>query len=191
MWNRLDGLTKAARNLRLDNESGLAAAACLERIQGSISKPAFGFKVQAIAAHVLIRLGFRIVAINSSGHPDITAEGSDGLVHLEVEAEAGPSRLRMLTAEDFKSLTDNIETAKGYYALAVGVPSPRWILVDATKLQWRRNPTPRAVFEALSDRRLSHAWTDAYVKLLVSSCELIELGSYSSLRLRALAGHGL
>ena len=51
----------------------LKAAECIENLHLTISSGKFGYKVQALAAHVLLRLNFQIEEINQSGHPDIIA----------------------------------------------------------------------------------------------------------------------
>ena len=168
---------------------GSEATECIDRIRSSLSDSAFGFKVQALAGHVLLRLGYRVVEINSSGHPDIVASRDGKTFCFEVEAEAGAPRLRKLTVADLASLT-NVPGIIGYYALAISVPTPRWVLVPAAKLNSRARSSPKALLEALSDKALSAEWTREYGQLLFDSCRQIKLASFSSLRERALAGRG-
>ena len=82
-----------ALNWTLSTHSHMDAVAreCIERIRSSISPSEFGYKIQALAAHVLLRLGYRIDSINQSGHPDIVAVRNGGEFRFEVEAEVtGP-----------------------------------------------------------------------------------------------------
>lgn len=148
----------------------------------------FGYKVQGLAAHVLLRLGYRVTEVNQQGHPDITAFWEGREFRFEVEAEVTRPRLRQLTQADFDSL---IVTPHGYYALAISFPAPRWILVPASKLVSRTQPSPNRVLEALSDKEYSAAWTDAYIEMLRDSHRQIRRASFSDMRCWALSGRGL
>ena len=153
------------------------------------TRSAFGYRVQALGAHVLLRLGFQIDAINRAGHPDIIATVDGMEYRFEVEAETMGPRLHQLTNDDFDSLTE-VSGSVGYYALAVSSPSPYWVLVPAEDLVGR-NPSPVMLLEALSDKGLSGEWTREYLELLSKSCRLIRRTSFGSLCESALAGHSL
>jgi len=146
--------------------------------------------VQALAGHILLRLGYRVDEINSSGHPDIIARRDGRTFCFEVEAEAGATRLRKLTNADLASLTSPSEVI-GFYALAISIPTPYWVLVPAAKLTSRARSSPKALLEALSDKSLSAAWTYEYVQLLSVACRQIKLASFNSLCKRALAGRNM
>ena len=166
------------------------ASECIERIRSGISAVEFGYKIQALASHVLLRLGYRIEAVNRAGHPDIVAIRGGREFRFEVEAEAFGPRPRQLTDADFASL---IETPNivGYYALAISCPKPCWILVPASKLVCRTRPSANMLLEALSDKEYSAEWTREYVGLLQNACRQIRLASFSNLCEMALEGHGL
>ncbi len=176
-----------AQNYPLNSYICTDASKCIEQIRSGLSESAFGFKVQALAGHVLLRLGYRIVEINSSGHPDIVACRDGRTFYFEVEAEVATPRLRKLTAADLGTLT-NAPGVVGYYALAASVPTPRWLLVPAAKLTGRARSSSKALLEALSDKAFSAAWTWEYVRLLHVACRQIKLASFNALCERALAG---
>ena len=178
------------QNCPLSNHTNSEANEYIDRIRSSLSESAFGFKVQALAGHVLLRLGYRIDEINSSGHPDIVARRDGRTFCFEIEVEAGATRLRKLTDADLKSLTDPTGVI-GYYALAVSIPTPRWVLVPATKLAIRTQSSPKALLEALSDKTVSAAWTYEYVQLICVAYRQIKLASFKALRERALAGRSI
>ena len=146
----------------------------------------FGFRVQGLAAHVLMGLGYRIHAVKESGHPDIVATRDGREFRFEVEAEVGRPRLRQLNAADFTSLTE-LPNAVGYYALAIGFPTPYWVLVPALKLIGRP-PMPNILLEALSDKEYSGEWTSEYLRLLGGACRRIELASFRDLKQMAMDG---
>lgn len=173
----------------MDSSAVFHASECVEDMRLGSSAAEFGYKVQALAAHVLLRLNCQVTAINQVGHPDIVAARDMFEFRFEIEAEVGGPRLRQLTDEDFNSLIDS-SGAVGYYALAISFPSPRWILVPAKRLQ-ARNPSSNVLLESLSDRDLSEAWTLEYLNLLSSECQRIRRASFATLCARALAGRGL
>ena len=178
------------RNCLLSSCASTEASECIDRIRRSLSESAFGFKVQALAGHVLLRLGYRIDEINNSGHPDIVARRDGRIFYFEVEVEAGATRLRKLTDADLASLIDTPGVI-GYYALAISTPTPRWVLVPAAKLTSRARSSPKALLEALSDKPVSAAWTCEYVQLLSVACRQIKLASFNALCKRALAGRSM
>lgn len=178
------------RNCLSSSNVDAGATECIDRIRSDLSESAFGFKVQALAGHVLLRLGYQIVEINSSGHPDIVARRDGKTFCFEVEAEVSAPRLRKLTDADFAPLM-NASGVTGYYALAIRVPKPRWVVLPAAKLSRRVRGSPKALLEALSDKALSAAWTYEYVKLLCIACRQIKLASFNALRERALAGRSV
>ena len=166
------------------------AIECIERIRSGISAVEFGYKIQAVAAHVLLRLDYRIDAVNRSGHPDIVAVRDGREFRFEVEAEAFGPRPRKLTAADFASLTE-VPNIVGYYALAISFPKPCWVLVPASKLVRRTRPSSNILLEALSDKEYSEEWTREYVGLLQEASHQISLTSLGDLRRMALRGQRL
>ena len=173
-----------------NSQAGYASSECIERILSNISTAEFGYKIQALAAHVLLRRGYRITAVNSSGHPDIISVLNGKEFRFEVEAQAGGPRHRKLTAADFESLVGR-PNLNGYYALAVSFPTPYWVLVPASKLVDRKLPSVNALLEALSDKEYSDEWTREYQWLLQNACRQIRLRSFHQLSQMALAGYKL
>ena len=167
----------------------LHATECIENLRLNVSPVEFGYKVQALAAHVLLRLNCQIEAINQSGHPDIIATLAGREMRFEIEAEVAGPRPRQLTEDDFDSLI-GVSGAVGYYALAVSFPTPYWILVPAKRLISRK-PSSNVLLEALSDKDFSDAWTYEYVNLLNEECRRVRRLSFGALCERALVGRGL
>ncbi len=163
---------------------------CIERIRSSISFAEFGYKVQALAAHVLLRLGYQIYAVNSSGHPDIAATKNGREFRFEVEAEVAGPRPRKLTGPDFDSLIGG-PNLTGFYALAISFPTPYWVLVPASKLVDRKIPSTNILLEALSDKEYSAEWTREYIWLLQNMCRQIRLSPFHQLSQMALEGRPL
>ena len=170
----------------MDRHPAASAAECLEQMRLQVSPSEFGFRVQGLAAHVLVALGYRVSAVNESGHPDIVAFRGGREFRFEVEAEVGRSRLRQLTEADFEALLGTRGTT-GYYALAIGSPTPYWVLAHASKLVGRP-PMPNILLEALSDKEFSAEWTREYTRLLEVGCRRIQLASFVDLKHMALSG---
>ena len=171
------------------DEKDRFAKDCIERLRLDTNSSEFGYRIQALAAHVLLRLGFRIDAVNSSGHPDIVATKDGREFRFEVEAEVDGPRRRMLTEEDMASLLGESDVF-GYYALAISFPDPRWVLVDAGNLVGR-GPVPNMLLEALSDSEFSSMWTLEYTNILSSSCRELRRMTFPSLSEWAIRGRSL
>ena len=99
----------------------LQATECIEQMRLSVEPPEFGYKIQALAAHVLLRLDCQVQEINQYGHPDIVATRDAEELRFEIEAEVGGPRLRQLTNQDFASLIDS-SGAVGYLCLGYQFP---------------------------------------------------------------------
>ncbi len=173
----------------MNNLVKLQASDCIENMRLSVSPSEFGYKVQALAAHVLLRLNYRVEKINQFGHPDIVVARGKEELRFEIEAEVSGPRPRQLTGEDFASLVD-LSGAVGFFALAISLPTPRWIVVPAERLKDRK-PSSNVLLEALSDRNFSDDWTFEYLNLLNEGCRRIQRASFATLCKRALAGRGL
>ena len=165
------------------------AADCLRRLRSRTSAGEFGYKIQAIAAHVLLGLRHRVVAINPRGHPDIVSVRGGREFRFEIEAEVAVRKRRMLSSADFDALVD--AEADGYFALAVSFPQPHWIAVPARRLARRKSPAVNSLLVALSDKELSSSWTEEYLSLISRSCRDVLDRSFDQLVRRALEGRGL
>ena len=171
------------------NSANRCALKCIEDIQLDIGSSEFGFKIQAVAAHVLLRLGFQVNAVNHSGHPDIAASKVQVEYRFEVEAQVGRPRLRQLSDDDFNCLIGHPNTV-GFYALAINFPTPYWVLVPASRLVHRSRPSSNVMLESLRDVRFSTEWTREYTRLLNCFCREIKLRSSTRLGVTAIAGRG-
>ena len=165
------------------------AADCLMRLRSQASAGEFGYKIQAIAAHVLLGLNHRVTEVNHKGHPDIVSVKDGREFRFEVEAEVVRRKSRMLSPTDFEGLIR--ADAEGFFAVAVSFPRPYWVLVPARKLVRRNFAAVNALLVALSDKTFSSEWTREYVPLVVRSCRDVLDRSFDQLVQRAKAGRGL
>ncbi len=168
------------------------AGKCLETLRAAVGLSELGFRIQGLAAHVLLRLGARVLEINSQGHPDIVAEIERGLMRIEVEADMQGSRARALTEEDLDGIAPRSPTDKGYFALALCGPYPRWLLIDYSRLRRRfGKPASPAILQGLSDAEASERWTAEFITLLITHCQHLHVFSFDFLVRRALEGKSL
>ena len=161
----------------------------MDRLLLESDDKAFGFKMQAVAAHILLRLGHTVFEVNRLGHPDIISCAEGVEYRFEVEAEVHGHRKRILGDADFAGLTGT--AALGYFALAVSFPRPYWVVVPVEELIDRGTPSGNATLEALSDTYLSDAWTKSHLDLLGTSCRTIRERSFEQLARRAVEGRTL
>ena len=165
------------------------AADCLEQLRSRVSPSEFGYRVQALAGHVLLGLGHSIVEINQRGHPDLISDKGGQEFRFEVEAEVLARKPRMLTPADFEGLAGN--RVEGYFAVAVSFPQPCWVLVPVQRLASRESPSGMALLRALSDKAFTSDWTNEYLSLIRRSYRDVIDRSYDQLVQRALDGRGL
>src|SRR5208283_2326164 len=79
----------------------------------------------------------------------------------------------------------------GYYALAVSIPTPHWLLVPTARLVPRIRGSPKVLIEAPSDKTVSEVWTYEYGRSLCEDYRQIKLASFKALSERVLAGRGM
>ena len=165
------------------------AAECLRRLRSRSSVQGFGYKIQALAAHVLLGLNHRVTAVNATRHPDVVTVKGGREFRFEVEAEVIGVKKTLLTSADFGGLLR--PGVSGFFALAVSFPRPFWVLVPAQSLERRDRPAGHALLKALSDKAFSATWTHEYVSLLGRSCRDVLDRSFDQLVQRAIDGRAL
>ena len=163
---------------------GVSARACLDRLLPELDNEGFGFKMQAVAAHILLRLGHEVLEVKRFGHPDIVSVKDGVEYRFEVEAEVRGHRKRMLEPADFVGLTATGDV--GCFSFAVSFPRPYWVVVPVLELVRRGSPSADATLEAPRDTLLSDAWTQTHFDLLATSCSVVRERSVEQLAKRAV-----
>jgi len=120
------------------------------------------------------------------------AQTDRGVLRVEVEADIHRSRGRALTEEDLDGIAPRSANDKGYFAVALCGPYPRWLLVDHARLR-RRHGTPAsaAILQALADVEDSARWTDEFITLLLSDPRHLQNLTFRDLVDRALEARPL
>ena len=74
----------------------------LEGLRAQVGDGEFGYRMQALFAHVLVRLGARVLEINAQGHPDVRALMGQELMFVQVKSamNSGPGSLFQLSGAD-------------------------------------------------------------------------------------------
>lgn len=167
------------------------AAASMASLLKQVGVAEYGYRLQGLAAHVLLRLGWVVTEINAIGHPDISASRAGRAIRLEVECDTGGHACRQPALADLEGLRPLAPGDSGYFAFFSLGPRVRWLLVPVELLERRRNPIPIATIAALAELSISLDWTRTMVSLLMERHRNVWSYSYRSLRRRALGGDSL
>ena len=119
------------------SQSTYDAAILLANLRHDVGFSKFGLVVQALFAHVLLRLGGKVLAINSPGHPDISAVLGGELFSIEVETATRKTIPRHLEPGDLKVLQVSREGERGYFCVLDTGPPLAWLCVDVASLRQR------------------------------------------------------
>jgi hypothetical protein len=169
----------------LEGDEAQRAGRLLSGIRSLLPEPEVGYRFQGIAAHILLRLGARILEVKSQGHPDIVATDAEGNIRVEVEVDLGSGRPRLLSAADLASIRPVEKGDRGYFALAELGMFPRWHVVPFQRLELRSVEISPMILGALEDEAVSRAWTREFSAMIVRNES--RLGALTYDRLRALA----
>ena len=165
------------------------AAKLLTELRNDVGFPTFGLVVQALFAHVLVRLGGNVLSIKSPGHPDIRAVLAGQLYNIEVETATRKTLPRQLEQGDLNVLQDLREGERGYYCVLDCGPPLAWLCVDVGLLGWRAGGKLRlSLLRGYSNRAMSLDCTDEFSRLVIQESRSLHYLTYSLLRQEALSG---
>jgi len=163
----------------------------LHGLRENVGDSDFGLRIQGLFAHVLIRIGIKIIDVNSQGHPDIVGEVENRRIRIEVEAAVERGRKRIIKEDDIEAIKPNNKNENGYFAvLDCGLP-PKWLLIDYQRLKWRIfESLPIITLKSLSDKDFSSRCTEQFFNLVLNTKRLYGL-TFTILRAKALKGEEL
>lgn len=176
------------------NEECFRIGRILNHLGQSIGESEFGYRAQALFAHVLLRLGGVIVEIKAQGHPDIIAGMSRQTLLIQVKSILPSRRHRRYTlgTQDLEGIHPPDLGYQGLLALLDCAPPVSWIVVDYHRLcKLGRNPVSLVTLRAMADRQLSLRCTEEFVKLISIHGERLGNLTFHVLRSRALQGEAL
>jgi hypothetical protein len=177
-------------NLSLDNPS---LASLLGELRGQCGDIEFGYRMQAMLAHVLIRLGVTILEMNAQGHPDIRAQLKDGELLVQVKTVLHRSHLSMfdLRPEDLIGISA-AGRREGLLAVLDCAEPAQWVVITADRASLLVGQSVHvATLQAISHRELSSDYTAEFADIVRAQRERLRNLTYNVLRSRALSGAGI
>lgn len=146
--------------------------------------------MQTLFAHTILRLGGKILQINTQGHPDIRAQLGDRemLVQVKTSAHRSSSTLFELGIKDFTGIVES-GRRQGILALLDCAAPVRWIVVEATRAKALvgRSVTV-AMLWADCEQGLSIDCTEEFTQLILRNADVLQTLTYAVLMRRALRG---
>ena len=165
------------------------AARILADLRNDMGYRRFGLVVQALFAHVLLRLGGNVLVIKDPGHPDIRAMLAGQLYNIEVETATRKTLPRQLEQGDLKVLQNLREGEYGYYCVLDCGPPLAWLCVDVASLGSRAGGKLRlSLLRGYSNRELSLDCTEEFSRLVTNEAGNRLHLTYDLLRQEALSG---
>ncbi|MEM4406353.1 MAG: hypothetical protein QXS68_04845 [Candidatus Methanomethylicaceae archaeon] len=177
----------------LDNEifRTLECGLIIKRILNANGPEWLGYWTQAIAAHILLRLGVKISEVNNTGHPDICGFIEGGILRMEIECDSTGRGLHALDPDDIEGLKPRSPLDQSYYGLLKATDIPEWVIVPYNKIKNINKPSYISLLKAVADSKRSSLWTSIFIRILLDNKENIESLHYNDLQIRALSNRGL
>jgi hypothetical protein len=162
----------------------------LENLRANCGDSEFGYRMQALFAHVLMRLGATVLEINAKGHPDIKALMGQELMLVQVKSagHSGPSSMFSLSDSDFAGIASD-ERAAGYLAFLDCAAPVSWHIVKsgaAGQLRGRFVPVESIV--AMRDETLSVECSEVFAEMILSIKDRLGVLTFAIVSARALNG---
>ena len=171
------------------SQSTYEAAMLLANLRRDVGFSKFGLVVQALFAHILLRLGGRVLDIKNPGHPDISVVLGGQLYNIEVETAMRKTIPRRLERGDLEVLQVSREGECGYFCVLDSGPPLSWLCVDVASLGQRAAGELRiSLLRSYSNRDLSADCTIEFSNLVMSQARVLNRLTYQQLRREALAG---
>lgn len=166
----------------------------LEILRRDVGDSEFGYRIQGLLAHVLLRIGGRITQIKPQGHPDIVAHLGSRRFLLQVKAVHSKLNRQNfnLSHEDLQGIRPQGSEDVGYLAILECVHPVSWILVDYSKLSRGVQETFCIVtLRAMADKKLSEECTEEFIKLIIAIQDRLKNLRFDVICKRALRGETL
>lgn len=149
--------------------------------------------MQAMFAHVLMRLGAKILEINAQGHPDIWATLRDRELLVQVKTVLHSSQWTRfeLGPEDLAGITA-LGRRDGLLAVLDCAEPVQWVVVAADRAKGLVGQiVPLPTIQAISRPEMSSDCTEEFSEMVRTHRERLHNLTYSVLRSRALSGVGM
>ena len=171
------------------SQSPYDAARLLAEFRDDVGSPKFGLVVQALFAHVLLRLGGEILDIRTPGHPDIRAILAGQLHNIEVETAKRKTVPRQLERGDLGVLQVSKDEGYGYFCVLDCGPPIAWLCVDVASLGRRASEELHlSLLRGYCNREFSVDCTYLFSDLVTREARNLRYMTYDQLRQEALSG---
>lgn len=150
-----------------------------------VSASELGYRVQALLAETLARMGAGIDAVARAGHPDVIARIGGRVLRVQVKSTRQPHF--SIGAEDVEGVRPQSSQEDGYVAVLDLRPPMNWICVPhARALAVVGRTVPVTMLESMADAKFSAQCTRACAQLLLEHRSSVQAFTFSLLRKRAL-----
>ena len=171
------------------SQSPYDAARALADFRNDVGFQRFGLVVQALFAHVLLRLGGKVLDVKSPGHPDIRALLAGQMYNIEIETAKGKTLPRQLDQGDLDVLQAREEGEHGYFCVLDCGPPIAWLCVDVASLGRRAGGELRmSLLRGYCNRDFSLDSTAEFSRLVMKEAKSLNQLTFAQLRQEALSG---
>ena len=165
----------------------------LNRLRARWGNSDFGYRMQAVFAHVLLRLGGEILEVNAQGHPDVKARMAGQLTHFQVKtaSHSHPGFQFCLSAKDLAGISPD-DRGRGFLAVLDCAAPVAWLLVPEGRARLMvERPNLIATLRAERLNPFSVECSEAFLDLVTAEQERLPRLSFGLLAQRALRGEPL
>jgi hypothetical protein len=161
----------------------------LEELRSQCGDTEFGYRMQALFGHVLMRLGYKVLEIKAQGHPDIRAcvEDRELLVQVKTVAHRTAHSLIELSNEDVAGITAMGRRGGWFAVLDCAVPVQWIIVVGTSAATLLGKPLYLATLRANRDPEKSAECNEHFFEMIAANRSRLPNLRYTVLRSRALA----
>jgi hypothetical protein len=175
------------------SDSSFEIGRIIQILRTRCSDGEFGYRMQAIFAHILLRQGWHIIEINAQGHPDIRASMADqeALVQVKSVVHRTASSTIKLSEEDVAGITA-LGRRPGWFAILDCAAPARWNVVSSNRAaRLLGKPIYVTTLRANSDVAMTADCNNQFREIISANSSRLSNLSYAILRKRALAHEGL
>jgi hypothetical protein len=166
----------------------------LDSLRSRIDDSEFGYRMQALFAHVLLEMGGSIVQINQQGHPDIKSEIYDKTSLFQVKSitHSHASWALMIDPDDIAGIRPSIPSEVGYFAVLDCAAPVSWVVCEYGSIQRHQGRSVNIeTIRASANIKMSNECTLVFAEMIMQKKEKLHLLTYSILCERALRGERL
>lgn len=163
----------------------------LNSLCADVGDSEFGYRVQGLLAHTMLRRGGVVLEIKPQGHPDIIVHLGSKRLLIQVKSTHSQSIRQnfVLSSDDYNGIRPINKDEIGYLAILECVPPITWILVQFNRLDnLLYRPMCLVELRAMADKKFSQECTDEFVLLIIDNQSQLRDLNFRILSTRALKG---